>query len=449
MRQISSFAIRIGAVCLALAGILTTIHLFSGYTSETYLEVVSRPFRPSNDTSKVDAPSLSPTKTPVPTAIVVSSSQPSPTSPEGDPSLLRSADKYIKAILDPDDTSLHRLECPRLDKTRYQHLKSSLRYQKRRYFFALNIRQKADLLPRLVGSIVEAIRYLGAENCALSVVEGNSNDGTFEVLKNLRVELEKLGIEYHFRRSDLDPGAGERIPKLAALRNLALAPLMEARKHYSSEATVIFLNDVAICAEDILELTLQRLRLGADMTCAMDWTYVGADPTFYDVWISRTIAGDSFFEIPPDGNWNSAWNIFWNEDMTRRLFRDHRPFQVFSCWNGAVAIAARPLVDGIVRFRAPGEGECFQGEPSLFCKDMWNGGFGRIAVVPSVNLEYSDEAGRKIKALKGFTSQWVAEQDGEQEYQIDWKRDPPSKVKCMPSYDKQAWEPWNQGLVNS
>ncbi|KAK2024429.1 alpha-1,3-mannosyltransferase CMT1 [Colletotrichum zoysiae] len=468
MRHMFAHWLQIIAACLTVIGLLVGYDLFYG---GAYLDVAYRPFRPSDYTIAqhnvghvIHVPTLTvtyrPTRTPNPTPDTVSTPTPIPplpgdghgvasTLPDGDPEHLKNAPKYTAAILDPDDKSMPRLDCPRPDTARYQYLRpssSSSLKRKPKYFIALNVRQKVELLPRLMGSVVEALRFLGPENCVLSVVEGNSRDGTYEVLHLLRPELERLGTEYHFVRSDLDPGAGDRILKLAELRNMALAPLVADPARYAADAVVLFLNDVAACLEDILELAHQRLYLGADMTCAFDWTYVGPDPTFYDVWISRTIAGDSFFEIPPDGNWNSAWNIFWNEQTSRRRFADHKPLQVFSCWNGAVAITARPLLDRLVRFRAPGPGECFQGEPQLFCKDMWNAGFGKIAVVPSVNLEYSDDAGRKIKAAKGYTSQWVGDEDKDEDFKVDWKADPPEKVKCMASYDKQTWEPWNQGL---
>ncbi|OBR07860.1 alpha-1,3-mannosyltransferase CMT1 [Colletotrichum higginsianum IMI 349063] len=468
MKPSLAHGLQILAVCLALIGLLVGYDLFSG---RAYLGAAYTPFRPvhftnphRNASHAIHVPTstviLRPTRTPTPTPNPTRTPTPiSPpagngdgaasTLPEGDPEHLKNASKYITAILDADDNSLPRLDCPRPDISRYQYLKpasSSSSLKKPKFFIALNIREKADLLPRLMGSVVEAIRFLGPENCVLSVVEGNSRDGTYEILHLLRPELESIGVEYHFSRSDLDPGAGDRIGKLAELRNMALAPLVSDPARYAADAVVLFLNDVAICLEDILELAHQRLYLGADMTCGFDWTYVGPDPTFYDVWISRTLQGDSFFEIPPDGNWNSAWNIFWNDDTSRRRFADHKPLQVFSCWNGAVAMTARPLLDRLVRFRAPGPGECFQGEPQLFCKDLWNAGFGRIAVVPSVNLEYSDEAGRKIKAAKGYTGQWVGDEDKDETFKVDWKADPPEKVKCMAIYDKQTWEPWNQGL---
>ncbi|KAK5656060.1 hypothetical protein OQA88_5199 [Cercophora sp. LCS_1] len=342
---------------------------------------------------------------------------------------------FLTSILDPDSAVLPRLECPAPDMARYEPLIPT-NTQTTTYFFALNLRQSLPILPRLLGTLIATIRFLGPTNCALSIVEGNSDDGTPEILSALIPSLTALGVRYHVVSSRINPSQGARVPQLATLRNLSLKPLLDDRSRFSENATVIFLNDVVLCPEDILELLHQRVHLGADMTCAMDWTYVGRDPTFYDVWIARTIQGNSFFEIPPDGNWNSAWNLFWNEPETQARYYQHQPFQVFSCWNGAAAFTAKPILGGTVSFRGPREEECMQGEPQLFCKDMWASGHGKIAVVPGVSLEYSDQRGREIKALKGYTSQWRVDVG------IEWKG-PPDKVRCMASYEKQFWEPWN------
>lgn len=156
------------------------------------------------------------------------------------------------------------------------------------FFFALNLRNIVDLLPRLMGSIVEAIQFLGPERCALSIVEGNSPDGTADVLVALRPFLEELGITYFYNNSAINPSKGARIRKLAQLRNLALEPLFKKKVPAADDTTVLFINDVAACPDDLLELALQRRKLNADMTCAMDFTYAGPDPTFYDVWVSLT-----------------------------------------------------------------------------------------------------------------------------------------------------------------
>ena len=376
-----------------------------------------------------------------PTTSETQPTNPSSTRFDGDPALLADATTYVQAIMDPEDTTFDRLACPRLNSARYEYLKSNSTNPS--YFFALDFRQKVDLLPRLMGSVVETIQFLGTEKCVLSIVEGHSTDGSFEVLKVLEPELEAVGVRYHFVRSDIDPSAGDRIGALAELRNLALKPLITSPRFFDPDTTVIFLNDVAICPEDLLELTRQKRALGADMTCGMDWTYVGRDPTFYDVWVARTITGDSFFEIPPDGNWNSAWNLFWNAPANREALQQHKPFQVFSCWNGAAVFSAKPLWEDGIRFRKSREGECFQGEPQLFCKDLWYSGHGKVAVVPTVNLEYDDEHARKIKGLKGYASQWTRT-DGEAG--IEWVESPPKKVKCMASYGNQEWRPWDEVL---
>lgn len=380
-----------------------------------------------------------------------------------DTELMARARIYARAIMDPADTTTPRMACPAVNKARYEHLTVSRWDRKHKYYIALDLRKVVDLLPRLMGSVVEAIRFLGPRHTVLSIVEGNSDDGTAEVLALLRPELAALGVEYFLEHSAIDPKDGSRIEKLAQLRSQALAPLRNSRNatarslglpgaalSFADDTTVIFVNDVAICAEDILELAHQRVAQAADMMCAMDWAYLsGLDqpPAFYDVWVARGITGDTFFEIPDDGSWGRALFPFDRDPPTKARLAAHRPFQVFACWNGAVAFTARPVLDGAVDFRVSRKGECFQGEPQLFCKDMWWAGHGRIAVVPSVNLEYSDEKGRHIKQAKGYASNWTSvEDEGDLPLRIDWVG-PPDLVKCMPNFDRQSWLPWNESLV--
>ena len=83
---------------------------------------------------------------------------------------------------------------------------------------------------------------------------------------------------------------------------------------------------------------------------------------------------------------------------------------------------------------------------SIFAKEMWYNGYGKIAVIPSVNLEYSDEAGKKIKAQKGYVSKWVSADNKDKDMKIEWDPVPPPKVKCIPTYQNQTWQPWDEGL---
>ena len=235
---------------------------------------------------------------------------PDPQLKAGNSTLTAIGDSYVKAILSPNNTDFPRLECSSPSGDRYLYLQDQsaqgLKYnQKPTYFFALNLYQCLDILPRLMGSIIEAIRFLGPENCVLSIVEGRSNDGTYEVLKLLKDEIDEwIGTRLFLNTSDIDPGNfndRRRIIALAELRNLALQPLVEHAERYDPNVTVVFINDVAICVEDILELIHQRRFQQADMTCAMDWTFVGGKAMFYDSWLARGMNGDSFYNIPADG----------------------------------------------------------------------------------------------------------------------------------------------------
>ncbi|RGP81396.1 alpha-1,3-mannosyltransferase cmt1 [Fusarium longipes] len=351
---------------------------------------------------------------------------------------------YLKAIFYHHSAELPSFQCPLINETRYSSLVESPGPSDPaiRYFLALDLRENLILLPRLIGSIIEVIQFLGPQYCMLSIVEGNSPDGTRDVLSALRPHLEALGITYFFQSSPIDPTKTERITSLAALRNLALQPLLKHRDRVTEDTTIIFSNDVAACPDDILELVHQKQNLKADMTCGMDWNL--ENPRFYDIWISRGINGDSFVDVP-DGNWNNVSKLFWNSKVTRARYEARRPFQVFSCWNGAAVFTAQPIIEGL-RFRgAKKEVECHQGEPQLFCKDMWYRNYRRIAVVPSVNLEYRLDRGMRLKQKMGFTSDIVSEQDQAGDY-IEWDPDPPAEVKCISTWTNQYWVPWDESL---
>ena len=362
----------------------------------------------------------------------------------GKPELFSQAHKYIEAIMTPNDTEFERLSCPAPNTDRYEYLKvaSTKSSKKPKYFFALDLYESAHVLPRLLGSIIETIRFLGPNSCVLSVIEGRSQDGTYEILAALEHEMEKLGAKYYLKTSDIDPkGDGSnRIQALADLRNAALAPLHDTPSRFDMDTTIIFINDVAICMEDILELVHQRVYQKADMTCAMDW--INDASLFYDVWISRQITGDLFFEIPQNGGWDYAENLFWNDPTTRRRLDEGKPFQAFACWNGATAFTARPLLQGKIKFRSNHEGECYLGEPVHFAKDMWREGYGKITVVPSVNVGYSDEQSGKAKERRGRVGQWLEKQGGD-EALVEWEREPPKHIKCVTSYERPSWERWD------
>ena len=331
---------------------------------------------------------------------------------------------------------------------RFAHLRS-FASSNIRFFFALDLCQAASILPRLLSSIVEAVKFLGPKHCYISIVEGNSTDGTSAWLHALHMEAEELGFTYSLVQSDMDSknASSDRIETLSKLRNLALGPLLDDPSRFDSEeATIVFLNDISLCPNDILELIHQRRIQGADMACSMDYS---DDGLFYDVWVARSMTGDIFFEIPPSGLWKYAKNLLWDDPEAKRRLNAHKPFQVFSCWNGMAALSVKPFVEKGLRFRRSSVGECYMGEPTLLCKDLWANGFGKILVVPSIWVAYSHNASVTVKSLQGFVEENVKGNKSELEIQemVEWRAEPPSTIKCpIPSYANPQWVPPYDGF---
>lgn len=363
------------------------------------------------------------------------------------------ADPYLHAIMEPSDKNFSRLECPSIKKDRYKYLAEEPAQsgdERPRYLFALDIFQIVKLLPRLLGSTVETMRFLGPKNCVLSIVEGHSDDLTSEVLSLLQPRLAELGIDFVYTRSDINTTDPGRIKKLAKLRNMALQPLYDDPARFHPDVSVVFLNDIAVCPNDILELVHQKVRQGAHMTCAMDWHYMPdeTEPVFYDVWISRAMTGESFFRVTDNGGWDNSHKLFEHDDVTRKDWEKGRPFQVFACWNGVTVFTGKGFTEKGMRFRKNiHQHETFQGEVSVFAKDMWNLGYNKICVVPTVNVAYDDEKGKMIRKGDHPWSRKPAEGDlAELDKLIEWQEKPPEKVRVMPMFVMQQWQPWNEGL---
>ncbi|KAL8967915.1 MAG: hypothetical protein Q9197_005158 [Variospora fuerteventurae] len=327
------------------------------------------------------------------------------------------------------------LQCRTPSEDRYAHLRS-FAAQKPRFFFALDLYQAAGILPQLTASILESIKFLGPEHCFLSIVQGSSTDGTTEMLQTLRADTAAIGLGFSLVHSDMHSTntttTTYRITTLAALRNLALAPLLTNTSRFPAhETTILFLNDISLCPTDILELLHQRRVQGADMACPMNFS---DDGLFYDIWVARSMTGDIFFNIPPSGLWEFAKDLLWDDPARKRRLNASLPFQAFACWNGMAAMGAEPFLDKGIRFRRSRDerGECYMGEPTLLCKDLWKEGFGKIVVVPSVWVAYSRDASVTVEREKGYVEENVKrydEEEGlqEEEEMVEWEKDPPKR----------------------
>src|SRR5690242_11227839 len=94
---------------------------------------------------------------------------------------------YIHAILNSSNSRFARLECPQPDVHRYAYLgqppNHSEASQRPRFFFAHDLNQCVNILPRLLGSIVETTTFLGPENFVLLLWKA---DPTMALSKSLK-----------------------------------------------------------------------------------------------------------------------------------------------------------------------------------------------------------------------------------------------------------------------
>ncbi|KAL0945893.1 hypothetical protein HGRIS_012178 [Hohenbuehelia grisea] len=280
--------------------------------------------------------------------------------------------------------------------------------QEHKYFFAINLYNSFDVIPDLFATIFRVAAVLGYHNVFISIYENGSTDQTKALLRILDALTRSLGIRITIRTSQRTRGAfNHRIEYLAEVRNAAFVPIHELRdaegEYFDS---IIFMNDILPCVDDLLELIWQSRNNNAGITCAADYMYhdeINA-PVFYDNWVARDINGTALENAPFE-------KIFHHPDSNTR-FQRHLPVQVQSCWNGIAILDPAPFYEPPhVRFRMARitEGECSASECSLICNDYWEAGYGRIMMVPRVKLAYDRRvydiihpSRRNLTTIRGF-----------------------------------------------
>ncbi|KAJ5671400.1 hypothetical protein N7507_000527 [Penicillium longicatenatum] len=364
-------------------------------------------------------------------------------------------DRQVHSILNfRDEWPYGRVSCPANIADRYEGLRVMKDNSQVRYFFALNPVDAFEALPRLMSSIIETVKYLGVKHSAISIVDGGSDDGTWEVLEALKPFMDKMGVQYFLVASDHISSDANDTETLANLRNQVLQPLKAKgveplhalASMYSPEAVVIFLDDIAMCPEDILELVFQHIHQGAQMTCAFDWIFNGS--VFHDVWASRSLAGNTFFQIPPDGSLAASDNMFFDDRINKPRYDAFLPLQVYSCWGGMATLNAVSFAEDTIRFRPAEqtEADCYKGEPMLLAKDMYSQGLGKILAVPSVNVAYTDNEATETKHIRGYVGDHINTSSQKlNEYEVvQWQTAPPNMIKCLAHSDQLAWTEWTE-----
>ncbi|KAJ7157239.1 cryptococcal mannosyltransferase 1-domain-containing protein [Mycena filopes] len=206
-------------------------------------------------------------------------------------------------------------------------------YNGTKVFVAVMFNNNIDILPYWIKEFTKVIHYLGTDNVFISVVEGNSWDGTAELLDEWKGTLDGLGVSHRILTRDNTvprPPGRDRIDFLSAARNLALEPLVQ----HGGYEVVVFSNDILIEAESVVEL-LKTKNGEWDMVCGLDMGRWG----LYDAWVVRDRLGRLV---------SSLWPYFL-EDAGMQAVMEDEPAPVFACWNGIVTFRADPVLPPALR----------------------------------------------------------------------------------------------------
>lgn len=144
-----------------------------------------------------------------------------------------------------------------------------------KYFFAINLYNSFDIIPDLFATLFRVAAILGYHNVFVSIYENGSTDQTKALLRIFDALTRSIGMRITIRTSMRTRGAfNHRIEYLAEVRNAAFVPLHELRDTEGEYFdTIVFMNDILPCVDDVLELIWQSRRNNAGITCAADYMY--------------------------------------------------------------------------------------------------------------------------------------------------------------------------------
>ncbi|POW08061.1 hypothetical protein PSTT_07837 [Puccinia striiformis] len=389
--------------------------------------------------------------------------------------------KRLKSVyIQPSTLECHpSSETERLIRTRFLDNKG-LPKGDHQVMIALNLHSSQDSLSAITNAILNSLRYLGTSNVFVSIYENGSWDHTPEGIGQFGAILTSLNIPHHFRTAQEDTiwDGVDRISILSGYRNLALSPgfKMADKALNGGLSEVVFINDVFLCYQDILEVIWERNLQHADASCGTDWRgsksileeygitkkkSPALSPqnrkqslVLYDSWVPRSLSGKTLrprLDILTE--YRDGYSVIFDQekreephDLYQQRFQNNVAVPVYSCWNGIVSLSPKPFREGI-KFRAADRkiGECPSSECQLLAKDFWSLGFNKWILVPKVAVTYSQDLYHSQALIDGSNRNHnrsihsSLSEDDDQSWNeiIDWKRYlKPETVVCWPDMYK-------------
>ena len=188
-----------------------------------------------------------------------------------------------------------------------------------KYFFAINLYNSFDVIPDIFATLFRTAAVLGYHNVFVSIYENGSNDQTKALLRICDALARTVGLRIIIRTSMRTRGAfNHRIEYLAEVRNAAMVPLHELRDNENEVFdTIVFMNDILPCVDDLLELIWQSRRQNAGITCASDYMY-------HDDIVSQPVMGTADTRVP-----RCSMITGWHGISTARHWKTRRSSKSF------------------------------------------------------------------------------------------------------------------------
>ena len=260
------------------------------------------------------------------------------------------------------------------------------------FYLTASIVNMEGIIVNFIDEMKKLIYYLGKENVILSIVEnGDSTDKTRDYLRVFKTYLDKnkiinkfiLSKEVEDKRKKIQPFQKYgplRIEFYSLLRNKCLDFIYEIPNLNFDNTKIIFFNDIYYKYEDIINL-ISTNNEDYDAVCALDFKH-----NFYDRWVSIDLDGNSLLKYFP---------FIVNKEAQDQII-NHKPFRVFSCWNGVIVFTASPLKNRALQFRYTKANErkkykinnsvnaTYESECTLFHIDLFNLGYTKKLINPDV-----------------------------------------------------------------
>ena len=264
------------------------------------------------------------------------------------------------------------------------------------FYITAMIVNMEEIIVNYIEEMKKLIYYLGKENVIISIVEnGDSKDKTRDYLRDFKTYLDKNNITNKFiltrevediRKKTYLSNKFHllKIIYYSILRNKCLDLIYEIPNLNFDNTKIIYFNDIYYEYEDIINL-ISTNNEDYDAVCALDFI-----DFFYDRWVSIDLDGNSLLMTFP----------FIVNKEAQDLILNHKPFRVFSCWNGVTVFTASPLKNKTLQFRCKNSirkrkykiNNCqnydYESECTYFHIDLFNLGYTKKLINPDVRVTY-------------------------------------------------------------